>query len=275
MTKQPAIEAVPLIGIDRGERQRGTEANLRRESVDITSRMAKRTKPGTKTKQLAAPVATEMDGRSLSEMAYQAILEGLFTRKVPAGAYLSQNDLVQMLGVPVQPLRDALRILETEGVLTIHPRAGIEFLKPDLELARSTYQFRTMIERTAARTYAESADPTAIAKLLKDHENLIKQVTNKGLEPENLSQLEALEGRLHGEMVASLRNPLIETAARRLKNYLILIKLDRRITAPLALRTLREHVEILEACVRRDADQAEAALVRHFQSALQRIFGMS
>ena len=61
-------------------------------------------------------------------------------------------------------------------------------------------------------------------------------------------------------------NPLIETTARRLKNYLILIKLDRRITAPLALRTLREHMEILDACRRGDADQAEAAL--------QRILGM-
>src|SRR6187399_82858 len=238
--------------------------------------MAKRSKqPGAPKKTTPTPPAADLEGKSLSEMAYQAILEGLFTRKVPAGAYLSQNDLVRMLGMPVQPLRDALRILETEGVLTIHPRAGIEFLKPDLELARSTYQFRTMIERTAARTYAESADPQASAKLLKDHETLIKHITSKGLEPENLPQLEALESRLHGEMVASLRNPLIETAARRLKNYLILIKLDRRITAPLALRTLREHVEILEACVRRDGDQAEAALVRHFQSALQRIFGMS
>jgi DNA-binding GntR family transcriptional regulator len=217
----------------------------------------------------------DVDGRRLSEVAYQAILEGLFTRKVPAGAYLSQNDLVQMLGLPVQPLRDALRVLETEGVLTIHPRAGIEFLKPDLELARSTYQFRSMIERTAARAYAEGADATGIARLLKDHETLIKQITAKGLDPEHLSQLEALEARLHGDMVASLRNPLIETAARRLKNYLILIKLDRRITAPLALRTLREHVEILEACVHRDADRAEAALVRHFQAALQRILGMT
>jgi DNA-binding GntR family transcriptional regulator len=237
--------------------------------------MAKRSTLKTSKKPAPIAVATDVDGRSLSEVAYQAILEGLFTRKVPAGAYLSQNDLVRLLGLPVQPLRDALRILETEGVLTIHPRAGIEFLKPDLELARSTYQFRTMIERTAARIYAESADAAAIEKLLKDHEALIKHIANKGFEPENLPQLEALENRLHGEMVASLQNPLIETAARRLKNYLILIKLDRRITAPLALRTLREHVEILEACVRRDADQAEAALVRHFQAALQRIFGMS
>ena len=224
-----------------------------------------------------APSANDadIDVRRLSEIAYQAILEGLFTRKVPTGAFLSQNDLVRLLGLPIQPLRDALRVLETEGVLTIHPRAGIEFLQPDLELARSTYQFRSIIERTAARTYAETADAAAINELLVDHEVLIKEVTAKGLNPEHLPRLESLEGRLHGQMVASLRNPLIETAARRLKNYLILIKLDRRITAPLALRTLREHTEILEACKRRDADQAEAALVRHFQAALQRILGMA
>jgi DNA-binding GntR family transcriptional regulator len=236
--------------------------------------MAKRHAKKSNAPQVTKSMEPDVDVRRLSEVAYQAILEGLFTRKVPAGAYLSQNDLVQLLGLPVQPLRDALRVLETEGVLTIHPRSGIEFLKPDLELARSTYQFRSLIERFAARTYAESADAAGIAKLLKDHETLIKQISAKGLEAEHLPQLEALERRLHGDMVGSLRNPLIETAARRLKNYLILIKLDRRITAPLALRTLREHVEILEACARRDADQAEAALQRHFQAALQRILGM-
>ncbi|WP_129777043.1 GntR family transcriptional regulator [Peristeroidobacter soli] len=214
------------------------------------------------------------DGRRLSEVAYQAILEGLFNRKVPTGAFLSQSDLVRMLGVPVQPLRDALRILEAEGVLTIHPRAGIEFLKPDLELARSTYQFRSIIERAAARTYAENGDAAAISSLIQDHQSLIEQIGAQGLLPDHLAPLQSLEDRLHGEMVASLRNPLIETTARRLKNYLILIKLDRRITAPLALRTLREHMEILEACKKRDADLAEAALGRHFQAALQRILGM-
>jgi DNA-binding GntR family transcriptional regulator len=244
-------------------------------TADISSRMPQKRPRKNSLRAVPPSPASDNETLSLSETAYQAILEGLFTRKVPAGAYLSQNDLTQLLGLPVQPLRDALRILETEGVLTIHPRAGIEFLKPDLELARSTYQFRTVIERTAARAYAESADAGAMAKLLKDHEALIKQLSTKGLEPDDLPQLEALEGRLHGDMVASLRNPLIETTARRLKNYLTLIKLDRRITAPLALRTLREHVEILEACSRRDADQAEAALVRHFQAALQRIIGMS
>jgi len=48
-------------------------------------------------------------------------------------------------------MRDALRVLEAEGVLTIQSRSGTRFLKPDLEFARSTYQFRSIIERVAAR----------------------------------------------------------------------------------------------------------------------------
>jgi DNA-binding GntR family transcriptional regulator len=53
-----------------------------------------------------------------------------------------------------------------------------------------------------------------------------------------------------------------------------LIRLDRLITAPLALRTIKEHIEILEACKNRDGQRAEAALSAHFQAALHRILGM-
>jgi DNA-binding GntR family transcriptional regulator len=214
------------------------------------------------------------DNRRLSDIAYAAILEGLFDGRVPAGAFVSQNDLVRLLGIPVQPIRDALRMLEAEGVLVIHPRSGIQFLKPDLELARSTYQFRSILERTAARSYAETGPAAEIAQLIADHRALYEKIEREGVGPGTLEELEGLEQRLHGAMIASLRNPLIETTARRLKNYVILIRLERLVTQPLALRTLREHLEILQACAERDADRAEAALANHFQAALQRILGM-
>jgi len=214
------------------------------------------------------------DTRRLSDLAYHRVLEGLFDRKVPAGAFVSQTDLVKLLGIPVQPLRDALRVLEAEGVLTIHPRSGIQFLKPDLELTRSTYQFRTIIERAAARTFAETADAQIIAALIADHKALIVEIEKDGFDAAVLDRLEALEERLHGGMIASLRNPLIETTARRLKNYVTLIRLERLVTQPLALRTLREHLEILDAAAARDAAAAEAAVTSHFQAALQRILGM-
>jgi DNA-binding GntR family transcriptional regulator len=225
------------------------------------------------------PVADEssqsVDTRRLSEIAYSRILEGLFQRKVPVGAFVSQNELVQLLDVPLQPLRDALRVLEAEGVLTIHSRSGIQFLKPDLELARSTYQFRSIIERAAARAFAETAELDKIEAMAKAHHKLMKEIETKGFDSSSmLEKLETLEQQLHGGVIAALRNPLIETTARRLKNYVALIRLERLITQPLALRTLREHLEIIDACAERDADRAEAAVASHFQAALQRILGM-
>jgi len=215
----------------------------------------------------------------MSDLAYRAILKALFERKVPAGAFLSQNDLVELLGVPIQPLRDALRVLQSEGVLTIHARTGIQFLKPDLELARSTYQFRSIIERAAARSFSESGDINSIELLLKSHLDLIDTIeqeaaTAGGISQSSHDRLELLDGQLHANLIQSLRNPLVETTARRLKNYVTLIRLDRLTTAPLALRTLREHVDILEACKDRDAGRAENALSVHFQAALNRILGM-
>jgi DNA-binding GntR family transcriptional regulator len=225
-------------------------------------------------RQPAADTGTAADTRLLSEIAYSRILDGLFQRKVPVGAFVSQAELVQLLDVPLQPLRDALRVLEAEGVLTIHSRSGIQFLKPDLELARSTYQFRSIIERAAVRVFAETAPQEQIEAMAKAHRKALKEIETRGFDPRMLPQLESLEQQLHGGIIAALRNPLIETTARRLKNYVALIRLERLITQPLALRTLREHLEIIGACAKRDADDAEAAVASHFQAALQRIVGM-
>ena len=101
---------------------------------------------------------TKTAGHRLGDLAYTQILETLFERKIPAGAFLSQSDLVKMLRVPIAPLRDALKLLEAEGIVVIHPRSGIQFVKPGLELTRSTYQYRSILERAAAATYAQIAD---------------------------------------------------------------------------------------------------------------------
>lgn len=211
----------------------------------------------------------------LAEKAYRAILQGLFDRTIPVGAEVSQNDLMELLGLTVQPLRDALRTLETEGLVTIHARSCIRFIKADLELSRSTYHFRSLIERAGARALAETGDAADIARMIADHRDLVQTLQHSDLGEAEQARLGELEERLHGALIAALRNPLIETTARRLKNYVTLVRLDRLVTKPLALRTLREHLDILEACANREAHAAESALAIHFQQALQRILGMA
>lgn len=212
--------------------------------------------------------------RTLSDLAYERILEALYARRVPAGAFLSQADLVALLDIPVAPIRDALRILETEGVVTIHPRSGIEFVKPGLELTRSTYQFRTIIERAAVRVFAETAQTKLFEELAAEHEALCAQIETTGLGPDTLVELERLEVALHGSIVDILDNPLIETSYRRIHNYLRLVRLDRKLTPPIALKSLREHQAIITACMARDGEAADAAVQAHFAAAFQRHIGM-
>ncbi|MER8751814.1 GntR family transcriptional regulator [Mesorhizobium sp. M1050] len=210
----------------------------------------------------------------MSDIAYQRVLEGLFDRRVPAGAFVSQNELSAIVDVPVAPLRDALRVLEAEGILIIHPRSGIQFIRPGMELTRATYQFRAIIERSAIRVFAEQGDETVMNALEIRHSRLLRSVERDGLGKEQLEAMDALEGEFHGAIIASLHNPLIDSTYRRMHNYLRLLRLDRKITAPIIVRTIKEHLDILEACSTRNADAAEAKLQSHFQAAMQRNLGL-
>jgi len=217
---------------------------------------------------------TSRNGARLSDVAYARILEILFERRLPAGAFVSQNELVQLTGVPLAALRDALRVLETDGIVTIHPRAGIEFVKPGLELTRATYQFRGIIESSAVAVYAETADEAEMLEVERRHLRAVEAIEVEGLTLAMRTELEALEEVLHNAIIASLRNPLIETSYRRIRNYLRILRLDRKITVPLALRSLREHLAIIEACRHRKAAEAQAALQTHFANAMQRNMGL-
>lgn len=214
------------------------------------------------------------EGTRLTDRAYAGILELLFKKKLPPGSFVSQSELVELTGVPLGPVRDALRGLEAEGVLTIHRSTGIQFVKPGMELTRSTFQFRGIIEAAAVAVYAETGADAEIEEISRRHRSAEAAIERDGLTEENLDLLEVLEELLHGAIVASLDNPLIDTSYRRIRNYLRLLRLDRKMTVPLALRSLREHQLILEACRNRNPAAAVSALQSHFAAALQRSMGL-
>jgi DNA-binding GntR family transcriptional regulator len=213
-------------------------------------------------------------GDRLSDAAYAKILALLFEGKLPAGAMFAQRELVQKIGVPVGPLRDALRVLEAEGLLTIHPRTGIEIIKPGFELIRSTYEFRRIIETTAISVYSEMVGDAELAELERRHRIIIDQIGRDGLNEKAVSEIEELETLLHHAIVHSLSNPLIDNAYKRIHNYFRLIRLSRKVSAPLVLRSLGEHMQIIEACKSRDTGAAILALRTHFDAALQRSLGI-
>jgi DNA-binding GntR family transcriptional regulator len=214
--------------------------------------------------------ATEGASISLNKAAYDKILHWVFEGKLRPGSFMSQSELSKLMDIPTQPLRDALRVLESENMLTILPRAGIQFRKPDLEFIRSTYQFRSIIESAAARHFAQYGHEDIFNQLIKKHQKLIDKVVNKGITPSMLIEVEELEQEFHGTMIASLDNEFVEVTAKRLKYYIKLIQLEHHFTPALVQTSLTEHIHILQSCLNRDPEAAAQALNIHFKEALHR-----
>jgi DNA-binding GntR family transcriptional regulator len=143
-----------------------------------------------------------------------------------------------------------------------------------MELTRATYQFRSIVETAAIATFAQTATDQEIGKMADRHHSVIARIEKGGLTKAVLLELETLEDLLHGSIVSSLQNPLIEANHRRVRNYVRLIGLDRRLTPPLALKSMGEHLAIIEACRRRNIEASVGALRAHFSAALQRSIGL-
>jgi len=219
-------------------------------------------------------ITSALPSNRLGDIAYARILEALFSRKVLFGSFISQSELAKMTGLGVGPVRDALKLLEADGVLFIHPRSGIEVVRPSTELARSTYQFRTIIERFAVRQFTRTASLKALDDVIDLHERARDDVAKLASGHNFVDEMAEVEDGFHLPICAALSNAIVDSAYGRLQLLSKIVKMNGLVTGRTAEISINEHLEVLLACKDRDPDRAEEAIVRHLNNALQRNLGL-
>lgn len=187
---------------------------------------------------------------------------------------MSQNDLVALTGIPVGPIRDALKVLEADGLVIVHPRSGIELIQMSTELVRSTIQFRTIIEKPAARRFAMSASTAELDRLTQAHTTLAQNLRDMDPASNTFDMLLDIEDNFHLALVASLENELVDSAYRRLRIMGRIIRGGVEFFPSVALVSIQEHLEVLKACAKRDPDGAQAAIASHLSNAMNRNLGV-
>ncbi len=213
---------------------------------------------------------------SLSDLAYRRFKAMMFERRVEPGAVLSQQELCTLLDVPMTPLRDAIRSLQSEGLVEVLPRNGIRMLKPDLDLIRNTYQLRRILEREGVRRFVESSTDEEVRALKLQHDAL-----QDGVDPGSNSEgLKVFVGKLddafHATLIASLQNPFISSVYSMAKDRVTLIRVDRRysLTLPMIRATLAEHEAVMDAIEKRDVAGATDAMDEHMVKSMHRAMGI-
>lgn len=189
-----------------------------------------------------------------------AMRDAIITGRLRPGERIREREIVASLQVSRSPLREAIRILETEGLVTTVAHRGAcvtELTGADL---RHTTEVRVMVETFAVRLTVDRLPDTTL-KAMEQH---IEGARRRNLEPDANRELEH-SLVFHDLFVRACGNPKLiqihEVVKRHMRRYQLFAfaKLGR------ADRATSEHAEILGAFRLRDVAAIERLLTLHLQ----------
>lgn len=103
--------------------------------------------------------------RTLPLQLADSIAAAIIEERLAPGERLNEKDLAEQLGVSRSPLREALRMLETRGMVTITPQRGARVTMLSSDEVRQLFEIRGVLVGLAAREVAQRADPAILARL--------------------------------------------------------------------------------------------------------------
>ena len=205
------------------------------------------------------PLATSQAaqrGGGLAEQAYQAIRDAIQDGALTPGRRVPELDLCSWLKCSRTPVREALRRLQSEGMLQPSPGGGLAVAQHDLRAVAELYDLRESLEGTAAALAARGADPTEIRvmqAMLASHRDLPHE-----------PKVHARENTvLHEHIYRAAHNRFLLKSLQSLHENVVLLG-GTTFAAPGRIpEAMDEHEAIIAAIARRDAAEAEALARQH------------
>lgn len=205
----------------------------------------------------------------LREKAYESFTHHLLARDVRPGQFVSQRRLVELTGLPLGAIREAIPRLEAEGLIKTVPQRGLQVAHIDLNLIREAFQFRIFLEKEAVTIFVATASDETVARLLKEHRD-IAEAARHGSSPELDERAQAVDWGMHDTFIDALGNSIVSNAYRVNSIKMRLINQERFRIAGHVGSVMGEHLSVLEAIERRSADEAAARLTAHIRNARDR-----
>jgi DNA-binding GntR family transcriptional regulator len=165
-------------------------------------------------------------------------------------------------GISRTPLREALKVLAVEGLVTMKPRRGAYVADMSRDDVAQIYHLLALLESDAAGEVARQASDAQLAALRVLHERLEKQVRQRDAffaanERFHMALLDAAGNRWRTQIVTDLRKVM------KLNRHHSLFKQGR------LADSLAEHRALMAALLARNAPKATALMRAHFASGLE------
>jgi DNA-binding GntR family transcriptional regulator len=210
----------------------------------------------------SAPQTASLASRPLYEQVAEQLRQRIFGRQLEPGAWIDEQRLALELGISRTPMREAIKVLAAEGLVTMKPRRGAYVTEMSERDLREAYHLLALLESDAAAEVARAASEAELAQLQALHEDLERSHADRDAffaanERFHL-QLLSLEGnRWRLQFVTDLRRLL------KLNRHHSLFREGR------VQEALQEHRDLMAALLRRDAEASLRLSQSHFQRGLR------
>ena len=211
--------------------------------------------------RVAAPVREQV-----LEQLRQAIVE----MRLKPEQRLVERELIEQTGVSRTTIREVLRQLAAEGLVTTIPHKGTVVASPSIESAAELYEVRAVLEGMAARQFAERATDLHMRALRRAFEGIEKRArSGQASQPGDARGQEALLRRAVRRRRPTARSATSSRASRRASRCCGAASMSQPGRSAKTVEEVRAIVEALEA---RDGDRAAAACVHHVNEAARTVF---
>lgn len=208
-----------------------------------------------------APERTLGESHSpLRRLVVDSLRDRILAGSLAAGERLVEGRLSEELGVSRMPVREALRQLAAEGLVTIEPRRGATVTAFSDEQVRELVEVRATLEALNAKLAAKRHDPAKIAEL----EAILSEGVRLADTAEPLT-LMRLNERFHEALANIAANSVLSDTMRSLRDRtaLLFVPLNRG----RGRQNWEEHAAILRAVIDGDAELAALLATRHVYNA--------
>ena len=206
--------------------------------------------------------AVTLTPRALYEEVAEQLRQRIFRRELEPGSWIDELKIAEEFGISRTPLREALKVLAAEGLVTMKMRRGAYVTEMSEKDLRDVYHLLSLLESDAAGVVAECASPAQLAALEALHAELEAAAGERERffavnERFHMLLLELADNRWRSQMVADLRKVM------KLNRHNSLLRQGR------IEDSLNEHRAILAAMVARDAAATVKAMQAHFRQGLE------
>lgn len=216
-------------------------------------------KPPTKSKQV-----------SYSDYVRDFIRSSILNGDVKSGDRIRESDLLKLLSVSRTPIREAMKSLEAEGLITLEAWKGAVITELSRRQIIELYDMRILLEGQAARLAAEMITTSEIEKL----EELQELSENKTDNNQNI--LSGLNSQFHQAICKASHNRFTNEILEPMRTSMALMRGNAYGEKGSWVKVLAEHRAILDAVKAGDGPLAQSLMVNHIRaSASARLAGLT